>query len=188
MAIKLNFQNGGSRHLEFCRSEIWRQGNLRLARTYLRTKFGEDILNGARVMTIYVFLKWRPAAILDFQRSEIWRCFCFEDIGFSFWAKFYVNMCNRAWGMAIKVNFENGGSRHLEFCRSEIWCQGKSRLARIYFHTKFGEDILKGGRVMTIYMAAGRHLGFSDKWNLKVFLFPGRRFFSLSQILCKYVQ
>ena len=71
--------------------------------------------------------------------------------------------------MAIKVNFQNNGRRHLEFCRSEIRRQGNSWLGRIYLHTKFGEDILKGGRVMTIYVfcvfkiAAGRHLGFSDK-------------------------
>jgi len=79
----------------------------------------------------------------------------------------------------------------LDFAESEIWRQGKSRPTRIYLHTKFGENILKGGRVMTIYvfkMAAGRHLGFSEKWNLKAFLFPGRRFFFLSQILCKYMQ
>jgi len=60
MAIKVNFQNGGSRHLEFCRSEIGRQGKSWLARVYFSTKFGENILKGGRVMTIYVFLKWRP--------------------------------------------------------------------------------------------------------------------------------
>ena len=91
-----------SRHLEFCRSEIWRQEKSRLAGVYLPTKFGEDVLKGGRVMTIYVFLKWQPAAILDFQISEIWRYFFFEDVGFSLWAKFCVNICNRAWGMAIK--------------------------------------------------------------------------------------
>ena len=46
-------------------------GKLWVARVYFRTKFGEDILKGGQVMTIYVFLKWRPAAILDFQISEI---------------------------------------------------------------------------------------------------------------------
>jgi len=71
MAVKVNFQNGGCRHLEFCRSEILRHGKSPLARIYLPTKFGEDILKGGRVMTIYVFLKWRPAAILDFQIFEI---------------------------------------------------------------------------------------------------------------------
>jgi len=79
----------------------------------------------------------------------------------------------------------------LDFVGSEIWQQGQSRLTCIYLRTKFGEDTLKGGQVMTICvfkMAAGRHLGFSEKWNLKVFLFPGRRFFYLSQILCKYMQ
>ena len=46
-------------------------GQSRLSNIYLRTKFCGDILKGGGVMTIYVFLKWRPAAILDFQRSEI---------------------------------------------------------------------------------------------------------------------
>jgi len=69
MAIKVNFQNGGSRHLEYRRSEIWREWKSQLTHVYLRTKFGEDIF--CRVMTIYVFLKWRPADILDFQISEI---------------------------------------------------------------------------------------------------------------------
>ena len=67
--------------------------------------------------TIYVFLKWRPAAILDFQIFKIWRHFCFQDVGFSLWAKFCVNMCNSDWVMAIKVNFQNGVRRHLGFCR-----------------------------------------------------------------------
>jgi len=38
--------------LDFVESKIWRQGPLRLSRIYLRTKFGEDILKGGRVMTI----------------------------------------------------------------------------------------------------------------------------------------
>jgi len=46
--------------LDFVRSEIWRQGQSRLTRIYLHTKFGGDILKGGQAMTIYVFLKWRP--------------------------------------------------------------------------------------------------------------------------------
>ena len=52
--------------LDFVASEIWRQRPSRLSRIYLHTKFGEDVLKGGRVMTIYVFLKWQPAAILDY--------------------------------------------------------------------------------------------------------------------------
>jgi len=42
----------------------------------------------------------------------------------------------------------------LDFVGSEILTSGpgQSRLIRIYLLTKFGEDILKGGRVMTIYV------------------------------------
>jgi len=97
--------------LDFVGSEIWRQGQSRLTDIYFRTKIGEYILKGGRVMTINVFLKWRLAAILDFQRSEIWTYFCFRDVGFSLWAKFCVNMCNSDWVMAIKVNIQNGGRR-----------------------------------------------------------------------------
>jgi len=59
--------------LDFVEGEIWRQRKSRLTSIYLYVKFGEDVLKGGRVMTIYVFLKWRPAAIFDFQRSKIWR-------------------------------------------------------------------------------------------------------------------
>jgi len=38
----------------------------------------------------------------------------------------------------------------LYFFASEILCQRKLRLTRVYPHTKFGEDILKGGPVMAI--------------------------------------
>ena len=68
--------------LDFVGSEIWRQGKLQLTRIYLHVKFGENILKRGQVMPIYVFLKWRPAAILDFHRSEIWRYFCFQDVVF----------------------------------------------------------------------------------------------------------
>jgi len=138
--------------LDFAGSEIWRQRQSQLPRIYIHTKFGEDILKGGRVITIYVFLKWRPAAILDFQRSEIWRHFCFRDVGFSLWAKFCVNMCNSDWVIAIKVNFQNGGRRHLGFYRNLNLSQRHLRLSRIYLRTKCGEDILKGGRVMAIYV------------------------------------
>jgi len=43
----------------------------RAVRIYLHTKFGEDTSTGGRVMPIYVFSKWRSAAILDFCRIEI---------------------------------------------------------------------------------------------------------------------
>jgi len=66
----------------------------RTARIYLHTKFGEDISTGGRVMAIYVFSKWRTAAILDFCGSKIWRYFCFPDVGFSVWAELCANMYN----------------------------------------------------------------------------------------------
>jgi len=73
----------------------------RAARIYLHTKFGEDTSTGDRVMAIYVFSKWRSAAILDFYGSKIWRYFCFCDVGFSLWTKFCANMCNLDRVMAV---------------------------------------------------------------------------------------
>ena len=68
---------------------------------YLHVKFGEDTSTGGRVMAIYVFSKWRSAAILDFCGSKIWRYFCFRDVGFSLWAKFCANMRNCDRVMAV---------------------------------------------------------------------------------------
>jgi len=110
------------------------------------------MLNGSRVLAIYVFLKWRPAAILDFGGSEIWRHFCFRYVGFRLWVNFLVYNCNCDRVMAVKVNFQNGGRRHLGFLGSEIWRHQKSRAASIYLQTKFREDISKGGRVMAVYV------------------------------------
>jgi len=81
----------------------------------------------------FVFLKWRPAAILDFGRSEIWRYFCFRDVGFSLWTKFCLNTCNYDRVTAIKVNLQNGGRRHLGFFGFEIWRRRKSRPHQIWW-------------------------------------------------------
>ena len=44
----------------------WRYGTLRTAHVYRRVKFGDNSSNGGRVIAIFRFSKWRPAAILDF--------------------------------------------------------------------------------------------------------------------------
>ena len=67
----------------------------------LHTKFCEDSSTGGRVMVMYVFSKWRSAALLDFCGSKIWRYFCFWDDDISLWAKFCANMCNCDRVMAV---------------------------------------------------------------------------------------
>ena len=57
MAVKVNFQNGGRRHLGFSRKWNLTSAELAAARIYLRTKFGENILKGGRVMAVYLFSK-----------------------------------------------------------------------------------------------------------------------------------
>ena len=110
--LKWIFKIASAAILDFIGSEICRQRKSRLTRVHHRIKFGEY----SRVMAIYLFLKWWPAAILDFCRSEIQRYFCFRDVSFSLWAKFCVNMCNSDWVMGIKVKFQNVPRRHFGFC------------------------------------------------------------------------
>ena len=117
MAVKVNFQNGDRSHLGFCRwSEIWRQGQSRLTRIYLQTKFGEYILKGGQVMTIYVFSKWRPAAILVFETTHegepglkcpfkfrVDLIYFVEDIAISIFLTFGLKLPNHAhfWSVLI---------------------------------------------------------------------------------------
>ena len=104
MATKVNFQNGGRRHVGFFGSEIWRQPKSRPTRIYISTPNLPKISKGGRVMTIYVFSKWRSVAILFFCGSKIWKYFCFRDVGFSVWAKFCANMCNCDRVMAVTLS------------------------------------------------------------------------------------
>ena len=101
--------------LDFVASEIWRQGQSRLYRIYLHTKFGEDILKGGRVMAIYVFLKFRPPSWI-FREVKFEGIFVSGTSVFLSWAKFCVNICNSDWVIVVKLNFQNGGRRHLGFC------------------------------------------------------------------------
>jgi len=52
------------RHFGFYCSPKWHHGTLRAVHGHQHTKFGEDIWNSGWVMAIFVFSKWRPAAIL----------------------------------------------------------------------------------------------------------------------------
>jgi len=58
------------RHLGFCCRSKMRYGRLRTVRVYRRAKFGENISNGGRVIAIFRFSKWRPAAIFDYPKSQ----------------------------------------------------------------------------------------------------------------------
>jgi len=118
--------------------------------------------------------------------------FMFPDVGFSRSAKFCVNICNSAWVMAVKVNFQNCGRRHLGFCWKCNLTKGPVAADRYLSTYQTWWRYLKGrpsyGDLCVFKMAAGRHLEFSHTWNLNVFLSLGRLFFSLSDILCKYMQ
>jgi len=65
MAIFLFFKMAAGRHLGFCYRSKRRNSTLRTVHVYHRAKFGDSISNGGRVIAIFRFSKWRPAAILD---------------------------------------------------------------------------------------------------------------------------
>jgi len=135
-----------------------------------------------------------PNLVKIHQRAaELWRFMCFQNGGRPpSWvfaevkfggisvsgtsvlvqAKFYANVCNCDRVMAVKVNFQNGGRRHLGLFVSEIWRHRKSRAARIYLHTKFGEDISTGGRVMAIYVFSTWRLSAILNYNLAILDHP----------------
>jgi len=93
MAVKVNFQNSRCRHLGFFRK--WNLTSAEVAADWYVSpcQIWWRYLKGGQVMAIYMFSKWRPAAILDFRRSEIWRYFCFRDVSFSLSAKFLLLVC-----------------------------------------------------------------------------------------------
>ena len=62
------FQNGGQPPSWIFVAQKWRHGTLRAIHGYPHTKFGEDISKSGWVMVIFLFTKWRPAAILDLAR------------------------------------------------------------------------------------------------------------------------
>ena len=117
-----DFKICSRRHIGFSRK--WNLTSVKVAasRIYLHIKLGEDISIGSQVVVIYLFLKWRPAAILDFGRSEIRRYFCIGHVNFSVWTKFYAT---RWW--PLKWIFKMAAAAILDFHGSEIWRQQNSR-------------------------------------------------------------
>ena len=58
--------------LDFAAAQKWRHGTLRTVHVYHHAKFGDNISNGGRVIAIFRFSRWRPAAILDFVVAQKW--------------------------------------------------------------------------------------------------------------------
>ena len=49
-----------------------RCGTLQTVHVYHHAKFGDNSSNGGRVIAIFRFSKWRPAAILDYALAQKW--------------------------------------------------------------------------------------------------------------------
>ena len=82
----------------------------------------------------------------------------------------------------------------LDFVTGQKWRNGTLRTVHVYHHAKFGDNIWNGDRVIVIFcfskwrLAAILDYVLCVNWNITLWLFPGHRFQSLCQILCKYMQ
>jgi len=130
-------------------------------------KFGDKSSNGSRVIAIFRFSKWRPAAILNFVVAPKWRHGMLRTVRSYQHTKFgeYISKTAEKWRFSI---FQDGG--RLDFHTGKKLCYGTLLTVHVYQHAKLGDNISNGGRVIAIFlffkMAAGRHLGFccSPKW------------------------
>jgi len=186
------FNMAASRHLGFGRN--WNRTTAKVAadlyvlvcHTWLR------FVNCGRVTTIYVF---KMAAGCRLWFSQKWNLMAFLFLGCSFLS---LNQISCEY-VQLRLSYGQK-SKYLKWRPPPSWILSKWNLtsgevaAEPYLSPcQIWWRYLKGrssyGDLCIFKMAVGRHLGFFlQKWTLKVFLFPGRQFFSLSQILCKYVQ
>ena len=66
-------------------------------------------------MAIFLFSRWRPAAILDFDKGQKWRNGTFRTVHVYHLAKFGDNISIGCWVIAFCGKIQNGGVRHFEF-------------------------------------------------------------------------
>ena len=66
-------------------------------------------------MAIFLFSRWRPAAILDFDTGQKWRQGTLRTVHVYQRAKFGDNSSNGGRVIAFCEKIQNGGVRHFEF-------------------------------------------------------------------------
>ena len=66
-------------------------------------------------MAIFVFLRWRPSAILDFDIGQKWRYGTLRTAHVYHHAKYGDNSSNGGRVIAFCGKIQNGGVRHFEF-------------------------------------------------------------------------
>jgi len=80
----------------------WRHNTLQTVHVYQCAKFGDNISNGGRVIAIFRFSKWRPAAILDFVVAQKWHQWTLRGVHGHQLTKFGEDIWNSGgWVMAI---------------------------------------------------------------------------------------
>jgi len=165
--LKWIFKMAEAAILDFFTTEIWRQRKSRLARIHLHTKFGEDISNGGRPPS-WILVEVKSGSIsvsgtsgLIPETNFVW----IPAIAIELWRlKWISKMAAAAIVDFSEVKFEANGSR------------GRPVSTSTPNSVKISQRAAELRRFVFFKMSAGRHLGFWKKWNLDVFLFPGRRF------------
>ena len=98
---------------------FWSDGKLWRTNMCHRAKFRQNRPNGFWDITIFLFSRWPPSAILDF---EILKFLVFRQ----FWrakmhhhTKFHQNRSNHCWNIAIYPFFQDGGT-YAPICWSSL--------------------------------------------------------------------
>ena len=103
-------------------------------------KFGDNNSKGGRVIAIFYFSKWRPAAILDFDTGQKWRYGTLQTAHVYHRAKFGDNSSNGGRVIAFCGKIQNGSVCHFEFVFGNSG-HPRSSLMDLKLHRKFGVSI-----------------------------------------------
>jgi len=121
------FNMAAGRILDFVTGQKWRNSTLRTVHVYHYAKFGDNISNGGRIIAIFRFSKWRPAAILDFVIDQKWHHGTLRAHKGHQYTKFGEDISNSGWVMAIFLFAKWRPVAILDFVTGQKWCHGRLR-------------------------------------------------------------
>jgi len=148
MAIFLFARWRSAAILDFDTGQMWRYGTLRTVHIYRLAKFGDNISNGGRVITIFRFSKWRPAAILDFILAQKWHHSTLRAVHGYQLTNFGEDVSNSGWVMVIFLFSTWRPAAILDFDTGQKWRYCTLRTVNVYHRPKFCNCTSTGGWVI----------------------------------------
>jgi len=103
-------------------------------------------------MAIFLFTRWRSAAILDFDTGQIWRYATLRTVNIYRHTNFGDNISNGGRVITIFRLSKWRPAAILDFVVAQKWRHITLRAVHSYQRTNFGECISNGGRVMAIFI------------------------------------